>query len=108
MLLLSKDFGPKKEATLSERGRSIPLHFVPSFDCDDDFVGVLGPGKGPGVCIGVIEEAVDGLFEFLERAERAWSVSPVMRLKLQREVGITFAARQDRLPRRLGRRTQQQ
>lgn len=71
MLLLSKDFDPKKEATLSERGRSIPLHLVPSFDCDDDFVGVLGPGKGPGVCIGVIEEVVDGVFELLEGPEHA-------------------------------------
>jgi hypothetical protein len=39
---------------------------VPSLDGGDDFVGVLGPGKGLWVCIGVVEEAVDGIFEFLE------------------------------------------
>jgi DNA invertase Pin-like site-specific DNA recombinase len=33
---------------------------VPSLDGGDDFVGVLGPGKGLWVCIGVVEEAVDG------------------------------------------------
>ena len=44
---------------------------MPSFDGSDDFVGVFGPGKGPGVCIGVIEETVDGIFEFLEGAEHA-------------------------------------
>ncbi len=44
---------------------------MPSFDGSDDFVGVFGPGKGPGVCIGVIEEAVDSIFEFLEGAEYA-------------------------------------
>jgi hypothetical protein len=37
---------------------------VPSFDSGDDFVWVLGPGKGFWVCVGVVEEAVDGIFEF--------------------------------------------
>ena len=44
---------------------------VPSFDGGDDFVGVLGPGKGLWICIGVVEEAVDGIFEFLEGAKHA-------------------------------------
>jgi hypothetical protein len=44
---------------------------VPSLDGGDDFVGVLGPDKGLWVCIGVVEEAVDGIFEFLEGAEHA-------------------------------------
>jgi hypothetical protein len=44
---------------------------VPSLDGGDDFVGVLSPGKGLWVCIGVVEEAVDGIFEFLEGAEPA-------------------------------------
>ena len=44
---------------------------LPSLDGGDDFVGVLGPGKGLWVCIGVVEEAVDGIFEFLEGAEHA-------------------------------------
>jgi hypothetical protein len=42
---------------------------VPSFYGGDDFVGVLG--KGLWVCIGIVEEAVDGMFEFLEGAEYA-------------------------------------
>jgi hypothetical protein len=37
---------------------------VPSSDSGDDFVWILGPGKGFWVCVGVVEEAVDGLFEF--------------------------------------------
>jgi hypothetical protein len=44
---------------------------VPSLDGGDDFVGVLGPGKGLWVCIGVGEEAMDGIFEFLEAAKHA-------------------------------------
>ena len=44
---------------------------MPSFDGGDDFVGVLGPGKGLWICIGVVEEAVDGIFEFLEGAKYA-------------------------------------
>jgi hypothetical protein len=44
---------------------------VPSFDGCDDFVGVLGPGKGLWVCIDVVEEVVDGVFEFLEGSEHA-------------------------------------
>src|SRR3974390_1107073 len=42
----------------------------PQFGCDD-FVGVLGPGKGHWVCIDVVEEVVDGVFEFLEGSEHA-------------------------------------
>ena len=44
---------------------------MPAFDGGDDFVGVLGPGKGLWICIGVVEEAVDGIFEFLKGAEHA-------------------------------------
>ena len=44
---------------------------VPSFDGCDDFVGVLGPAKGLWVCVGVVERAVDGVFEFLEGSEHA-------------------------------------
>ena len=36
-----------------------------------NFVGVLDPGKGLWVCIGVVEEAVDGIFEFPEGAKHA-------------------------------------
>ena len=44
---------------------------MPSPDGGDDFVRVLGPGKGLWVCIGMIEETVDGVFEFLQGAEDA-------------------------------------
>jgi hypothetical protein len=44
---------------------------VPSLDGGDDFAGVLGPGKGLWVCIGVVEEAVDGIFEILEGMKHA-------------------------------------
>jgi hypothetical protein len=37
---------------------------VSPFDSGDDFVWILGPGKGLWVCVGVVEEAVDGVFEF--------------------------------------------
>ena len=40
------------------------LTFGDPLDGGDDFVGVLGPGKGLWVCIGVVEEAVDGIFRF--------------------------------------------
>jgi hypothetical protein len=44
---------------------------VPSFDSGDDFVLVLGPGEGFWVCIGVVGEAVDGIFEFPQGSENA-------------------------------------
>jgi hypothetical protein len=44
---------------------------VPWFDSRDDFVWVLGPGKWFWVCIGVIEEAVDGIFELPQGSENA-------------------------------------
>jgi hypothetical protein len=44
---------------------------VPSFDGSDDFVGVLGPGKGLWISIAVVEEAVDGILEFVEGSEHA-------------------------------------
>jgi hypothetical protein len=44
---------------------------VPPFNSGDDFVWVLGPGKGFWVCIGVVEEAVDGIFEFPQGSENA-------------------------------------
>ncbi len=44
---------------------------MPSFDGCDDFVGVLGPGKGLWICVGVVEGVVDGVFEFLEGSEHA-------------------------------------
>jgi hypothetical protein len=44
---------------------------VPSSDSSDDFVWVLGPGKGFWVCVGVVEEAVDGISEFPQRSEYA-------------------------------------
>jgi hypothetical protein len=49
---------------------------VPSFDGRDDFLWVLGPGKGFWVCIGVIEEAVDGIFEFPQGSENAALETP--------------------------------
>jgi hypothetical protein len=44
---------------------------VRSFARGDDLVRVLGPDEGPWVCVGVVEEAMDGIFEFLQRAEHA-------------------------------------
>jgi len=44
---------------------------VPSFDSSDDFVWVLGPGEGLWICVGFVEEAVDGIFEFLHGLEHA-------------------------------------
>jgi hypothetical protein len=44
---------------------------VPSFDSGDDFIGVLGPGKRHWVCIGVVEEGVDGIREFVQGSEHA-------------------------------------
>ena len=44
---------------------------MPSSDSGDDFVWVLGPGKGFWVCVGVVEEAVDGIFEFPQGSEYA-------------------------------------
>jgi hypothetical protein len=44
---------------------------APSFDSRDDFVWVLGPGKGFWVCIGVVEEVADGIFEFPQGSENA-------------------------------------
>jgi hypothetical protein len=53
---------------------------VPSFDGSDDFVGVLGPGKGFWICIDVVEEAVNGIFELLEGSEYA-AFSPKLWIK---------------------------
>jgi hypothetical protein len=33
--------------------------------------GVLGPGKGFWVCVGVFEEGVDGIFELLQGLEHS-------------------------------------
>ena len=44
---------------------------VPSFDGGDDFVRVLGPGKRFWICVGFVEEAVNGIFELLQRSEYA-------------------------------------
>jgi hypothetical protein len=44
---------------------------VPSSDSGDNFVWVLGPGKGFWVCVGVVEEAVDVIFEFPQGSEYA-------------------------------------
>jgi hypothetical protein len=44
---------------------------VPWFDGGDDFVWVLGPGNGLWICVGVIEEAVDGFLKFVEGSEHA-------------------------------------
>ena len=44
---------------------------VPSFNGGDDFVGVLRPCKGFWICVRFVEEAMDGIFEFLQRAEHA-------------------------------------
>ena len=44
---------------------------MPPFDSGDDFVRVFGPGKGFWVCIGVFEEAVDGIFEFPQGSKNA-------------------------------------
>ena len=42
-----------------------------SFDGSDDFVWILGPGKGLGVCVGFVGEPVDGVFELLQGLEHA-------------------------------------
>jgi hypothetical protein len=42
---------------------------VPSPDSGDDLVWVLGPDEGFWVCVGVVEEAVDGVFEFSQGLE---------------------------------------
>ena len=44
---------------------------VPSFDGGDDFDGVLGLGKGFWICVGFVEEAMDGIFEFLQGSKHA-------------------------------------
>ena len=44
---------------------------MPSSDSGDDFVWVLGPDEGFWVCVGVVEEAVDGIFEFPQGSEYA-------------------------------------
>src|SRR6202158_5120871 len=44
---------------------------MPSSDSGDNFVWVLGPGKRFWVCVGLVEEAVDGIFEFPQRSEHA-------------------------------------
>jgi hypothetical protein len=44
---------------------------LPSFDGGDDFGRVLGPGKGLWLCVGFVEEAMDGIFEFLQGPEHA-------------------------------------
>ena len=44
---------------------------MPSSDSGDNFVWVLGPGEGFWVCVGVVEEAVDVIFEFPQGSEYA-------------------------------------
>ena len=44
---------------------------MPSFDGSDDFVWILGPGKGLGICVSFVGEAVDGVFECLQGLEHA-------------------------------------
>jgi hypothetical protein len=56
---------------LPRRSSGSNLNLVPSSDGCDDFVGVLGPGKGFRIRVGVAEEAVDGKFEFLDGSEDA-------------------------------------
>ena len=44
---------------------------MPSSDGGDDAVWVGGPGKGPGVCVGLGDEAVDGGLQVDDGAEDA-------------------------------------
>ena len=44
---------------------------MPSSDSGDDLVGILGPDEGLWVRVGVVEEVVDGIFEFLQGSEYA-------------------------------------
>ena len=44
---------------------------MPSSDSGDDFIWVLGPDEWLWVCVGVVEEAVDGIFEFPQGSECA-------------------------------------
>lgn len=84
---------------------------MPSFDGGDDFVWVLGPGKGLWVGVDVGEEAVDGGFEFLDGSEDAALEAPVgelgeealngvepgsrCRREVEDEAGMAFEPRQD-------------
>ena len=67
---------------------------VPSLDGGDEFVGVLGPGKGLWACIGVVEETVDGIFEFLEERN-----TPRLRYRNRPSAAVTCTKK----PRPLGR-----
>jgi len=44
---------------------------VPTSDGGEDLIGVGGPDEGPGIVIGLGEEALDGRREIDERVERA-------------------------------------
>ena len=44
---------------------------MPACGGGDDFVGIGGPGEGPGVIVGFAQEAVDGGLELDDRSEHA-------------------------------------
>ena len=44
---------------------------MPSFDSGDDFVGVFSPDEGPGIGVGIGDEIVNCILEFLEGTEDA-------------------------------------
>jgi hypothetical protein len=71
---------------------------VPSFDSGGDFVRVCGPREGPGIIVGLVEEAVDGSLQFadgskdaaLEPALGELAKKPSTALSQEDEVGVKW------------------
>ena len=53
---------------------------MPSFDGCDDFVWILGPPEGAGVCVGFSQEPLDGGLEFNDGSEHAAFEPPLCQL----------------------------
>jgi len=53
---------------------------VPSFDGCDDFVWILGPPEGAGVCVGFSQEPLDGGLKFNDGSEHAAFEPPLCQL----------------------------
>ena len=61
---------------------------MPSFDGDDDFLWIGGPGEGLWVVVGLVEEAVDGDLEVDNGAEDAAFQAPLRELREKALDGI--------------------
>ena len=69
---------------------------MPAPDGGDDLIGIGGPGEGPRVIIGLLQEAVDRGLEIDDRAERSASEAtlgqlaekPSTALSQEAEVGV--------------------